>query len=62
MFLLLYPMYHQSLFVQNLTISYKGDEISHVSCIVFEIWCRTDRETTDDRRQTWRPKQKALML
>jgi len=47
--------------VQNLTsyscsatpISYKGDEISRVSCLVFEIW-----RGTDGRRQMRRPKQK----
>jgi len=36
-------------------ISYKGDEISRLSRLVFEIWRGTDRQT--DRRQTWRPKQ-----
>jgi len=29
-------------------ISYKGDKISHLSCLVFKIWCRTDdRQMTD---------------
>ena len=39
---------------------YKGDEISRLSCSVFEIWRGTDRQTTD--RQTRRPFYKALTL
>ena len=33
-------------------ISFRGDEILHVSRVVSEIWRRTDRQQTDDRRQT----------
>jgi len=44
--------------MQNLTsyscsptpISYKGDEISRLSHLVFEIGRRTDRRKPDDRR------------
>jgi len=42
--------------VQNLTsysatqISQKGDEISRLSRLVFEIWRGTDRRQTNDRR------------
>ena len=33
-------------------ISYRDDEILHVSHIVSEIWCRTDRQMADNRWQT----------
>jgi len=54
--------------VQNLTsyscsaspISYKGDEISHVSRLVIEI--RSDAGQTDEGQTDRRPKQKALTL
>jgi len=44
------------IFLLSDPISYKDDEISRPSRLVFEIWRRTDR------RQTRRPKQKALTL
>jgi len=42
-------------------ISCKRDHILRVSRVVYEIWRGTDRQTAD-RRQTRRPKQKALTL